>query len=192
MSRGDLGTKPKVARDALPWVDVRANPTPKVLWTDLLSLTPPMSQSLSAVYVHAIFSTKGRTPFLRDVEMRSKLHAYLAGISHKLDSPMILAGGGEDHVHLLARQSRTISQADWVKEVKRASMVWLKEHHAGFRDFAWQAGYGIFSVSPSNLGAVEKYVANQEEHHRTKSFQEEFRAMLKRHRVAWDERYVWD
>ena len=151
-----------------------------------------MPQSLSAVYLHAVFSTKGRVPFFSDKEIRERAHAYLAGISNKLDCPMIIAGGVEDHVHLLFRHARTITQADWVKEMKRASSVWLKEQQPGFRDFAWQAGYGIFSVSVSNLEVAGKYIADQEEHHRVKTFQDEFRAMLKKARIDWDEKYVWD
>lgn len=121
------------------------------------------------------------------------MHAYLAGISDKLDCPMILAGGVQDHVHLLIRHGRTISQADWIKEVKRVSTLWIREEYgATFRDFAWQAGYGIFSVSASNLEKTQKYIADQEEHHRSKTFQDELRMMLKKHRVDWDERYVWD
>ncbi len=115
-----------------------------------------MPQSLSAVYLHVVFSTKGRIPFLKDKAIRSETHAYLSGISKKLDCPTILTGGVEDHVHLLARQSRTISQADWVKELKRASSIWIKERHPGFKEFAWQAGYGVFSVSRSNVEKVPK------------------------------------
>jgi putative transposase len=110
-----------------------------------------MPQSLSSVYLHAVFSTKDRRPFLKDPAVRAECHAYLAGISKKLDCPPLLAGGVEDHVHLLARQSRTISQADWVKELKRASSLWIKGRHAGCEAFAWQAGYGVFSVSQSNV-----------------------------------------
>jgi putative transposase len=151
-----------------------------------------VSQSLSAVYLHAVFSTKDRQRFFQDRDFRTKLHAYLCGISQKLDCPMIVAGGVEDHVHVLARHSRLISQADWVKELKRASSLWLKKQGPGFRDFGWQAGYGIFSVSTSNLEAVGKYIADQEAHHKKKSFQDEFRGMLEKHRIEWDERYVWD
>jgi len=151
-----------------------------------------VSQSLSAVYLHAIFSTKDRRPFLKDPELRKNLHSYLVGISQELDCPVILAGGVEDHVHLLVRHSRTISQADWIKELKRASTLWLKKQSSQVRDFSWQAGYGVFSVSISNIASVEKYIAGQEQHHQVKSFQDEFRSILKKHRIDWDERYVWD
>ncbi|MCW1917040.1 IS200/IS605 family transposase [Luteolibacter sp. GHJ8] len=151
-----------------------------------------MPQSFSAVYLHVVFSTKSRAPYLADKELRTHLHRYLAGISQNLDCPTLLIGGVEDHVHLLARHSRTISQSDWIKELKRASSLWIKTDHPALRDFAWQSGYGVFSVSISQLDKVQAYIANQEEHHRKQSFQDEFRAMLKKHHIDWDEKYVWD
>jgi REP element-mobilizing transposase RayT len=153
---------------------------------------PTMPQSLSAVYLHLVFSTKERRPFLKDQVLRSECHAYLGGISKKLECPVILAGGVEDHVHLLARQSRSIAQADWVKELKRASSLWIKERDPAAKEFAWQAGYGVFSVSFSHLEKVTEYIARQEEHHRVRSFQDELRAMLAKHRIEWDEKYLWD
>ena len=151
-----------------------------------------MPQSQSAVYLHLVFSTKERRPFLKDQVLRSECHAYLGGVSKKLECPVILAGGVEDHVHLLARQSRTITQADWVKKLKRASSLWIKERDPAAKEFAWQAGYGFFSVSFSHLEKVTEYIARQEEHHRVRSFQDEFRAMLAKHRIEWDEKYLWD
>lgn len=124
--------------------------------------------------------------------LRSEVHSYLGGVSKQLDCPPIIVGGVADHVHILARQSRTISQADWVKELKRVSSLWLKEREASLAKFAWQSGYGAFSVSSSKLDSVKDYVANQEEHHRKISFQEEYRTFLRRHGVDWDEKYVWD
>ncbi len=150
-----------------------------------------MPQSLSAVYLHLVFSTKDRQPFLADVGLRAEVHAYPHGTSRQLDCPALIIGGVEDHVHLLARQSRTLSQSDWVKELKRVSSIWIKERELALADFAWQAGYGVFSVSTSNLEAVEHYIATQEEHHKKVTFQDEFRAFLRRHGVEWDERYVW-
>lgn len=151
-----------------------------------------MPQSLSAVYLHGVFSTKERQPFLSNADLRAEMHAYLGGISKQLDSPTLIVGGIADHVHILARQSRTISQADWVKELKRVSSVWIKERTPALREFAWQGGYGVFSVSTSGLDAVAHYIATQEAHHQKQSFQDEFRAMLTKHRIEWDERYVWD
>jgi REP element-mobilizing transposase RayT len=151
-----------------------------------------MPQSLSAVYLHLVFSTKDRQPLLRDPALRSETHAYLGGVSKQLDCLPVIIGGVEDHVHILARHARTISQADWVKELKRVSSIWIKERDPSLRDFAWQSGYGVFSVSTSNLETVERYIANQEEHHRKTTFQDEYRAFLRRHGITWDEQYVWD
>ena len=151
-----------------------------------------MPQSLSAVYIHLVFSTKERQPFLRDRDTRESLHAYLGGISKTLDCPPIIVGGTEDHVHLLARFGRTITQAEWVKELKRVSNLWLKEQSRTYADFQWQGGYADFSVSPSNLERVKRYIASQEDNHRKLSFQDELRALFRKHKVEWDERYVWD
>lgn len=144
------------------------------------------------VYIHLVFSTKDRRPFLRDPQIRPPLHAYLCEVSKRLDCPPILVGGVEDHVHLLARFGRTITQAEWVKEVKRVSNQWLKEQSLEFADFEWQGGYADFSVSPSNLAQVKEYIAGQEQHHRKMTFQDEVRTLLRKHGLEWDERYVWD
>ncbi len=151
-----------------------------------------MPQSFSAVYIHLIFSTKGRRPFLSDRALRESLHAELGGISKRLECAPLLTGGVEDHVHQLAHFGRTLSIADWVKELKRASNLWLKEQSDEFAGFEWQAGYAAFSVSASNLEQVMKYIANQEEDHRRMTFQDDLRELLKRHGMEWDERYVWD
>jgi REP element-mobilizing transposase RayT len=105
-----------------------------------------MPQSLSAVYIHLVFSTKERRPFLKDESVRESLHPYLGQISKRLECAPIITGGIEDHVHLLARFGRTITQAEWVKELKRVSSLWLKKEHR-IRDFEWQGGYADFSVS---------------------------------------------
>jgi putative transposase len=150
-----------------------------------------MPQSLSAVYIHLVFSTKERRPFLKDETIRESLHSQIGGISKRLGCAPIITGGMEDHVHHLVRFSRTISQAEWVKEVKRVSNLWLKEAHS-IRDFKWQGGYADFSVSASNLEMVKRYIANQQHHHRKMDFQDELRMLLRRHDVEWDERYIWD
>ena len=150
-----------------------------------------MPQSLSAVYIHLVFSTKERFPFLRDLEMRQATFAYLSGISKNLDCPTITVGGMPDHVHILAKFGRTLSQAEWVKELKRVSNGWLKEQGRQFAKFGWQAGYADFSVSQSNLNRVKKYINEQERHHKF-GFQDELRTLLRRHQIDFDERYVWD
>jgi len=151
-----------------------------------------MPQSLSTVYIHLVFSTKDRRPMLRDKAIRDSLHAFLAGISKQLDCPPIQVAGVEDHVHLLCRFGRTITQADWVKELKRVSSGWLKEKGEVYADFSWQGGYADFSVSQSNLEQARQYIADQEKHHRKMSFQDELRELLRKHKQEWDERYIWD
>lgn len=118
------------------------------------------------------------------------MHRYLAGVSVRLQCPVIRVGGTEDHVHLLARQARTIALADWVKELKRSSSLWAKSQ--ALESSRWQAGYGGFSVSQSQSDEVERYIARQREHHQKFDFREEFRKLLELHEVEWDERHVWD
>jgi len=151
-----------------------------------------MPQSLSAVYIHLVFSTKDRRPWLRDRSLRQALHAYVGSVSRQLDCPALIVGGVEDHVHLLARFARTITQADWVKELKRVSSAWLKGQTRDCRDFQWQGGYADFSVSQSKLEQVTPYIGNQENHHKKINFQDELRALLRKHNLEWNERYIWD
>ncbi len=151
-----------------------------------------MPQSLSAVYIHLVFSTKERRPFLRDKTIREALHAHLGGVSKRLECPPLIVGGVEDHVHLLCRFGRTITQAEWVKELKRVSNGWLKEQGRDYADFEWQGGYADFSVNQSNLEQVRNYIAGQEEHHRKLTFQDELRALFRKHEIEFDERYVGD
>jgi putative transposase len=142
--------------------------------------------------VHLVFSTKNRRPFLRDSATRAELHAYSGGNSKTLECPPIQVGGTEDHIHFLERFGRTITQADWVKELKRVSNLWLKQRGPDFADFEWQGGYADFSVSQSNLEAVTDYVREQARHHAKMSFQDEVRALLRKHRLEFDEQYAWD
>jgi putative transposase len=151
-----------------------------------------MPQSLAKILVHTVFSTKERRPFLRDRALRHELHHYLGGILTHLDCQPIIVRGVEDHVHLLGALSRTCEPAAMVKEVKRGSSLWLKTRGPEWQGFAWQNGYGIFSIGFSQIGSVRNYIAGQDEHHRKTSFQDEFRQLLQRHEIAFDERYVWD
>lgn len=158
-----------------------------------------MPQSFAASYQYLVFSTKQRVPFLRDKMLRTELHAYIGSISKQLECAPLIVGGVADHVHILARLGRTITLADWSKEIKRMSTAWLKKHAPvptmtplPLKDFSWQAGYGVFSVSQSNAEAVHEYISRQEEHHRTVTFQDEYRMLLRKHNIEWDERYVWD
>ena len=151
-----------------------------------------MAQSLASILIHAVFSTKERRPFLRDSSLREEMHRYLGGIVARLDCPSLIIGGVEDHVHLLFAHSRTATVADVIKEVKRASSAWMKTNVSPCPDFAWQSGYGVFSIGHSQMDKVRSYIANQEEHHRKMSFQEEYRRLLERYNINYDERYLWD
>ena len=151
-----------------------------------------MPQSLSKILVHTVFSTKDRRPFIRDKALRAELHRYLGGILANHDCQPLIIGGVADHVHLLSTLSRTCKAAEMVKAVKRGSPLWLKTKNPDMRDFAWQNGYGIFSVGFSQIEDVKNYIAGQEEHHRKLSFQDEFREFLRRYEIQFDERYVWD
>jgi REP element-mobilizing transposase RayT len=151
-----------------------------------------MPQSLAKILVHTVFSTKDRRPLLRDRALREDLHRYLGGILTHLDCQPIIVGGVEDHVHFLCALSRTRNPAEMIKEVKRGSSLWLKTKNADLQDFAWQNGYGIFSVGFSQIESARNYIASQEEHHRKVSFQDELRQLLKRYEIEFDERYVWD
>jgi putative transposase len=152
----------------------------------------PMPQSLAQIYLHIVFSTKNRQPFLLDQTIRDEMHQYLGGACNNLDSPVLRVGGVADHVHILCRLGKTIAVADLVKELKRESSKWIKTKSPTMADFYWQSGYGAFSVSPGHVEALRTYIANQEEHHRKASFQEEFRRLLTKYGLQWDERYVWD
>jgi REP element-mobilizing transposase RayT len=151
-----------------------------------------MPQSLAQVYLHLVFSTKNRHPFLQDPAIRDETHKYLGGTCNNLDCPVLRVGGVVDHVHILCRLGRTCSIADLVKELKRESSQWLKSKAPELSDFYWQNGYGAFSVSPIHVEPLRIYIANQEEHHRIITFQDEFRRLLKKYGLEWDERYVWD
>jgi REP element-mobilizing transposase RayT len=150
-----------------------------------------MPQSLANVLLHVVFSTKGRGPVLANA-WRPELEAYLAGILRHLDCPAVQVGGMQEHVHLLCRLSRTLAIAKMVEEVKKGSSKWVKTKAAALRNFHWQNGYGVFSVNPSRAPEVIEYIADQEKHHRRVTFEEEYRALLEKHGLEFDERHVWD
>jgi REP element-mobilizing transposase RayT len=109
-----------------------------------------------------------------------------------LESPALIIGGVEDHVHLLTRHSKNLAVAIFIREMKRSSSKWVKQERPGLGEFHWQAGYGAFSVSPSHIGALTEYIRNQEQHHQRHTFEDEFRRLCKMYGVPIDERYVWD
>jgi REP-associated tyrosine transposase len=151
-----------------------------------------MPQSLAKILVHTVFSTKDCRPYLKDRNLRSEMHAYLGGILSRLDCQPIVVGGVEDHVHLLCSLARTIEPAEMIKEVKRGSSLWIKTKSASVEDFNWQSAYGMFSIGFSQIAAVKAYIEIQEEHHHKTSFQDEYRELLRRYEIDFDERYVWD
>jgi putative transposase len=150
-----------------------------------------MPQSLSLVVVHVIFSTHGRRNYINE-HVRSDLHAYLAGIARNNACEAYRVGGMSDHVHLAVRLSRTISIAELIEALKSSSSKWIKTQSPDQRDFAWQRGYACFSVGPSDLDALCKYIESQEEHHRARTFQDEYRMFLKKYGVEHKEAYMWD
>lgn len=149
-----------------------------------------MPQSLSQIYVHLVFSTAGREPLIV-TDVQPLLHAYLAGTLNAIGSPAVVIGGTSDHVHLLFRLSRTMTVSEVVKSVKVESSKWMKENGA-VPSFAWQAGYGAFSIGASQVKPVIHYIQTQEKHHAQRSFQEEYRRFLELYGVSYDEAHVWD
>jgi REP element-mobilizing transposase RayT len=150
-----------------------------------------MPQSLASVFVHLIFSTKNREPFLTP-DVRAELFPYVTTILDGAGCSPLAANGVADHVHVLFILARTVRICDAVEEVKTNSSKWLKTKGTRFENFHWQAGYGAFSIGQSQVESVRDYIAGQEERHHTQSFQDEYRAFLKKYQVSYDERYVWD
>ena len=150
-----------------------------------------MPQSLVKNHVHIVFSTKNRQPFI-DKSIESELHAYLGGICKELDCPPISIGGVEDHVHILCLLSPKIALSELVGKVKANSSKWIKTKREQYANFYWQNGYGGFSVNPTETEVVKKYIQNQEEHHKKRTFKEEYRLFLRKYEIEFDERYVWD
>ena len=142
-----------------------------------------------SLHFHIVFSTKDRQSFI-EVSWRARLHEYLGGLVRAADGIPEAVGGVADHVHLLVGLKATHTLSAFVQDIKQTSSRWIHEA-VGAKSFAWQQGYGAFTVSVSNCDAVREYITNQEEHHRTKSFQEEYLAFLQKHGVQYDERYLW-
>ena len=150
-----------------------------------------MAQSLAKNLIHLIFSTKNREPVLLEI-VRPNLHRYMAGIFKDLDSPTLAVNSVADHIHVLLNLNKNQPLAHVVMEIKRGSSKWLKTQGSDLEQFHWQNGYGAFSIGQSAVVEVKAYIANQAEHHRVKTFEQEFRAFLLRYEIDFDERYVWD
>ena len=151
-----------------------------------------MSQSLVKNYVHLVFSTKERQPFLSQPDIRYEMHKYIGGTCNELGCQSIAVGGVADHIHILCMLSKNVSAAEFIGKMKSSSSKWIKQKGGILTKFAWQNGYGLFSVSPSHVDATSAYIAGQEEHHRAETFQDEFRRICKLYLVDYDERYLWD
>jgi putative transposase len=150
-----------------------------------------MPQSLVKNYLHIVFSTKHRQPFIFPA-IEPELYSYLGGICNSLECSRIKIGGYTDHVHILCLLSKKIALIKLLEEMKSHSSKWIKTKDERLRSFYWQDGYGAFSVNPAQVDVVKTYIENQHEHHKKKTFQDEYRAFLKKYKVEYDERYVWD
>jgi REP element-mobilizing transposase RayT len=150
-----------------------------------------MAQSLAQIYIHIVFSTKERRPFI-EPEIEAELYAYIAGAIKKMDGLPCLINGTSDHLHVLSTLPRTVTIAKFIEGIKRPSSQWIKTKDQMYQKFAWQNGYGAFSVSSSRVNSVKRYIAGQKEHHRTISFKEERLEFLRKDNVQYDERYLWD
>ena len=150
-----------------------------------------MSQSLAQIYVHIVFSTKERRPFI-DTTIEPELFAYMGASVKRCDGVPFLINGTADHIHLLSSLPRTMALSKYIEEIKRSSSRWIKTKDRRYEKFAWQNGYGAFSVSSSKKDSVVWYIAKQKEHHRMVTFKEEFIAFLQKYNIKYDERYLWD
>ncbi len=150
-----------------------------------------MPQSLCKVWIHSIFSTKNRRPFLRDPVIRAQVHGYLAETARELGSEEVFVGGVEDHAHVLGLLPKTQSTSSFIGELKKSSSKAIKSMAPNLSRFYWQTGFAAFSVGGSQVVAVKRYIERQESHHRSMTFQEELRRFFDKHGVTYDERYVW-
>ena len=150
-----------------------------------------MGQSLVKNYLHIVFSTKYRQKIIHP-PYEEELHAYLGGICKELGCTPIIVGGYTDHIHILCMLSKKIALMKLLEELKSHSSKWIKTKDKSLKNFYWQEGYGAFSVKPSEVESVIQYISNQKEHHRKKTFQDEYRDFLEQYEVEYNERYIWD
>ncbi len=150
-----------------------------------------MAQTLVKIYIHVVFSTKNRDDLILPV-IEDELFSYLGGILRKYNSVLIAANGTENHVHLLISQSKNVALSDLLRELKKASSLWIKTKGHDFGNFQWQAGFGAFSIGQSQIENVKNYIAKQKEHHQTVVFEDEYRKFLQRYEIDFDEKYFLD
>ena len=149
-----------------------------------------MAQSLAQVYIHLVFHTKYNSVTIREDDLPA-LFAYIDGIIVNKKSMVIQIGGVPNHIHILCTLPRTVSMADFVEDIKKCSSKWIKTLNPYYSQFAWQGGYGIFSVSASAVEKVKRYVMNQKEHHRKKTFREEYEAFLQAYNIEYNPEFVF-
>ena len=150
-----------------------------------------MGQSLVKNYLHIIFSTKNRQPLILP-EFEENLYRYLGGVCRNLESPALMVGGYVDHIHILCLLSKKLTLVSMLENLKTESSKWMKLQSPTLKNFYWQDGYGAFSVNPYQVDIVLNYILNQKEHHKKRTFKDEYRKFLKKYKVEYDERYVWD
>ena len=150
-----------------------------------------MPQSFVCLYCHLVFSTKDRRPLITD-SIRPRLHEYIGGILKNNGCDPMAIGGTSDHIHAILRLGKQVAPCDAVRLAKAGSSRWVHENFGDITNFAWQSGYGMFPISAQGLEGARAYVLNQIEHHRERPFQEEYLDFLRKHGIAYDERYVWD
>jgi len=150
-----------------------------------------MPQSLVKNYLHIIFSTKNRQPLI-DSDIEEELFNYLGGICKSLECYPVIVGGHKNHIHILCLLSQKVLLMKLVEELKSHSSKWIKTKGDKYRNFYWQNGYGAFSVNPTEIEVVKTYILNQKEHHRNRTYEEEYLAFLKKYNVDYNERYLWD
>jgi putative transposase len=150
-----------------------------------------VANTFTSLHYHFVFSTKKREPWIRD-DIEERVWSFLGGIARENKMKAIKIGGMPDHIHLALGLPPTLAVSEAAKLIKGGSSQWIKTEFPGMRGFGWQDGYAAFSVSKSNLSEVVTYIDKQREHHRKKTFQEEYVAFLERHKVEYDERYLWD
>jgi len=149
-----------------------------------------MANSYTSLFIHIIFSTNNRERILTPA-VRDRLWAYMGGIARENRMKAVSIGGTADHAHLLILMPPVMPVAKAVQLIKGGSSKWLHESYVPLRKFSWQEGYGAFSIGTSQVDAVSEYIARQHEHHRARTFQEEYLSFLKEYKVEYDERYVW-
>jgi putative transposase len=150
-----------------------------------------MPSTYTNLLYHIVFSTKERIPLITD-DLQEELYRYIGGIIRAEGAVQLEIGGMADHVHILAKFKPSIAVSEMLGKIKANSSKWANDHKMKMRKFGWQEGFAAFTVSESHVPSVREYIQNQHEHHRKQTYQEEFSALLERHGIEYDPRYLWD